>query len=36
MWDIICKTADGFNSKFPEGKDPFRIITCLMEEHVAR
>lgn len=31
-WKIIKDSTDGLNERFPEGKDPFKIIACLLEE----
>ena len=32
MWDTILKTVDGLNNKFPQGNEPFKIMTRLLEE----
>ena len=32
MWDIINKVTDGFNNRFKNGNDPFKIITRIVEE----
>ena len=31
-WQKILDSVTGLNDKFPEGKDPFKIMTCLLEE----
>lgn len=30
--DLLFHVVDGQNRKFPRGKEPFQIITCLCEE----
>ena len=32
MWEMILETTQGLNRKFPEGDEPFKIMSRLMEE----
>ena len=32
MFDKLYKIAEGLNTRFPDGNDPFRIVTRLAEE----
>jgi NTP pyrophosphatase (non-canonical NTP hydrolase) len=32
MLDIFYATCHGLNRRYPDGNDPFRIMTCLLEE----
>ena len=32
MWELINKTTEWLNKRYPRGNNPFKIITCLLEE----
>ena len=32
IWELINKTTDGYNKRFPGGNDPFKIVCRITEE----
>ena len=32
MWELVKKTTEGYNKRFPGGDNPFMIVTRLAEE----